>query len=73
MGQTHVSPACAQIAPNDVKEGAIGMANNGSASQYLAGDKLFQERARAALPILIRQASQSATVYYSDLAPELGM
>lgn len=49
------------------------MANNGSASQYLAGDKLFQERARAALPILIRQASQSATVYYSDLAPELGM
>ncbi len=49
------------------------MANNGSASQYLAGDKLYQERARAALPLLVRQASQSTTVYYSDLAAELGM
>jgi len=50
------------------------MAKSGeSAAKYLAGDKLYQVRARAALPLLVRQASQSATVYYSDLAPELGM
>jgi hypothetical protein len=44
-----------------------------SATQYLSGEKLYQERARAALPLLIRQATQSATVFYSDLAAELGM
>jgi hypothetical protein len=44
-----------------------------SASKYLVGDKLYQERARTAFPLLVRQASQSATVYYSDLAAELGM
>jgi len=43
------------------------------AAKYLAGDKLYQERARAALSLLVRQASQSATVFYSDLAAELGM
>jgi hypothetical protein len=43
------------------------------AATYLSGDKLFQRRARAALPLLVRQALQSATVYYSDLAAELGM
>jgi hypothetical protein len=50
------------------------MAKNGKpTAKYLAGDKLYQERARVALPLLVRQASQSATVYYSDLAAELGM
>jgi hypothetical protein len=50
------------------------MANDGhSAANYLAGDKLFQKRARAALPLLVRQATQSATILYSDLAPELRM
>jgi hypothetical protein len=50
------------------------MAKNGEpTANYLAGDKLFHKRARAALPLLVRQASQSATVYYSDLAAELGM
>ena len=44
-----------------------------SVAKYLAGDKLYQVRARAALPFLVRQASQSATLYYSDLAPKLGM
>lgn len=43
------------------------------AAEYLAGDKLFQKRARAALPLLVRQAMQSTTVFYSDLAAELGM
>lgn len=38
------------------------------------GDKLYQERARLALPILIRQAKASGqTVSYEDLAAELGM
>jgi hypothetical protein len=44
-----------------------------SATEYLSGEKLYQERARAALPLLVRQATQSATVFYSDLAAELGM
>jgi hypothetical protein len=50
------------------------MAKNGHpALQYLAGNKPYQNRARAALPLLVRQATQSATVFYSDLAAELGM
>lgn len=49
------------------------MAKHTSAAEYLAGNKLYQVRARAALPLLVRQASQSMTIYYSDLAPELGM
>jgi hypothetical protein len=44
-----------------------------TSAKYLAGNKLYQERARAALPLLVRQATQSATVFYSDLATELGM
>lgn len=37
------------------------------------GDKLFQVRARAALPLLVRQAVLAEPIYYSDLAAELGM
>lgn len=44
-----------------------------SAEKYLGGNKLYQERARAAFPLLVRQAGQRATVYYSDLAAELEM
>ena len=42
---------------------------------YLSGEKLYQARARAALPLLVRQATQAhnATIFYSDLAAELGM
>lgn len=39
----------------------------------LQGDKLYQERARAALPLLIRQAKAEQPIYYSDLAEELDM
>ncbi len=39
----------------------------------LSGDKLYQERARRALPLLVRQAVARAPVYYSALAKELGM
>lgn len=36
-------------------------------------DKLYKIRARAALPILVRQAHAGATIYYEDLARELSM
>ncbi|WP_379548849.1 hypothetical protein ACFCW2_06685 [Qipengyuania sp. DSG2-2] len=37
------------------------------------GDKLYQSRARQALPLLVRQAEARATIYYADLAEELRM
>jgi len=42
-------------------------------AQSISGDKLYQERARRALPLLVRQAQAHAKIYYSDLALELGM
>ena len=39
----------------------------------LSGDKLYQERARKALPLLIRQATASTPIVYEDLAHELNM
>lgn len=39
----------------------------------LSGDKLYQERARDALPLLVRQAKAEQPIYYSDLAEELDM
>jgi hypothetical protein len=37
------------------------------------GDKTYQERARAALPLLVRQAKAQQTIFYADLAQELEM
>jgi hypothetical protein len=42
-------------------------------AQSISGDKLYQERARRALPLLVRQAQAHAPIYYSDLSAELGM
>ena len=42
-------------------------------SDPISGDKPYQVRARAALPLLIRQAQAGAPMFYSDLAEELGM
>jgi hypothetical protein len=39
----------------------------------LGGNKLYQERARAALPLLVRQAAAAKPIFYSALAEELGM
>jgi hypothetical protein len=39
----------------------------------ISGDKLYQKRAREALPILVRQALVSQKITYSDLANELKM
>lgn len=42
-------------------------------AEPISGDKLYQERARAALPLLVRQASAWQPIYYANLAEELGM
>ena len=42
-------------------------------SEPIAGPKLYQQRAREALPLLVRQAEAGNTIFYSDLAAELGM
>jgi len=60
------------------------MTSNGTQSQALNvqtaevaepmyGNKLYQQRARQVLPILVRQAYANQTIYYSDLAKELGI
>jgi hypothetical protein len=48
------------------------MAKSGErTSKYLAGDKLYHERARAALPLLVRQAAQSTTVSQATANPAI--
>lgn len=42
-------------------------------AQPIWGDKLYQQRAQRALPILVRQARAQQPIYYSQLAQELGM
>lgn len=49
------------------------MADQLSTMGPIHGSKLYQERARRALPILVRQAEARQPIYYSDLAEELGM
>jgi len=39
----------------------------------MSGDKLYQQRAQAALPLLVRQAEAGKPIFYSALAQELGM
>lgn len=43
------------------------------AKPFTLGDELYQQRARAALPLLVRQAKAQRTIFYADLAAELGM
>ncbi len=42
-------------------------------SEPISGDKAYQVHARAAFPLLVRQAQAGVPVFYSDLAEELGM
>ena len=42
-----------------------------SPAKNIFGDSLYQKRARAALPILVRQALASEKIFYADLAEEL--
>lgn len=39
----------------------------------IQGDRLYQQRARRALPILVRQAHAKSKLYYGELAAELSM
>lgn len=45
----------------------------GEIAEPLPGNKLYQQRAMQAFPILVRQAFANQPIYYSDLANELGM
>jgi hypothetical protein len=49
------------------------MAETGATVASIHGDKLYQERARRTLPLLVRQAEAKKTIFYSDLAEELDM
>ena len=42
-------------------------------SRLLNGEKLYLKRARITLPYLVRQAKAKKTIYYSDLANEIGI
>lgn len=44
-----------------------------AATRLARGAKTYQQRARTALPILVRQAKAHQTMYYSDLAREMGI
>ncbi len=44
-----------------------------SIAKTLDGESLYQQRARLALPILVRQAHAGSKIYYADLAAELAM
>jgi hypothetical protein len=56
-------------APSDLSEHAA----TAQVARPLQGDKLYQGRAREALPLLVRQAEAGVPIFYSDLAAELGM
>jgi len=45
----------------------------GEIAKSIEGEKLYQERARKALPLLVRQALANQPIFYSDLANELEM
>jgi hypothetical protein len=45
----------------------------GESSAGIEGDKLYQKRARKALPLLARQALSGAPIFYEELANELAM
>jgi hypothetical protein len=49
------------------------MAETATIASGFFGDALYQQRARQALPLLVRQAEAGTTIYYADLAQELGM
>src|SRR5688572_14354087 len=42
-------------------------------ARSIEGDKLYQRRARLALPLLVRQAQAGSPIRYGELAAELGM
>lgn len=49
------------------------MAQTAQIATAIHGAKLYHERARRALPLLVRQAEAGEPIFYSDLASELGI
>jgi hypothetical protein len=49
------------------------MAKTAEIATGFHGDKLYQQRAREVLPILVRQAQAHQPIYYETLAQEVGM
>lgn len=49
------------------------MTDTAKVAEPLSGDKLYQQRARSALPLLVMQAISSTPIIYEDLAHELQM
>lgn len=49
------------------------MARTAQIAEPISGDQLYQQRARMALPLLVRQAEAGERIFYSDLAEELDM
>lgn len=49
------------------------MAKTSETATGFHGDKLYQQRARQVLPILVRQAKAGTPIFYEDLADEVGM
>ncbi len=56
-----------------VRQTKGNVAETTNIAEHLSGDKLYQERAREALPLLVRQAQAQSKILYSELALELGM
>lgn len=49
------------------------MAKTSDTATGFHGDKLYQQRARQVLPILVRQAKAGTPIFYEDLADEVSM
>lgn len=49
------------------------MAETAEVAASIWGEKLYQQRARKALPLLVRQAQAGEQIIYSELAEEMGM
>jgi hypothetical protein len=49
------------------------MADTAKIAEAFSGDKLYQQRARKALPLLVGQAQAQSEINYSQLAAKLGM
>jgi hypothetical protein len=54
-------------------EGSLSRRKTAQVAKNMWGDQEYQQRAQRALPILVRQAISGKSIYYQQLADELGM
>ena len=59
--------------PEDSSEVSRHRSDTAKIAGPIDGEKLYQERARVALPLLVRQAEAGVPIVYSDFATELKM